>query len=289
MIEIKDIIKYSNCFCDKELLNLIEKIYINTQNSWQKNRSLEEIKKDTMVGKISEYILKKHIENNSDKFVLDYDNFRIDNFKKAAPLDCIFYKKDNNNIFKAIDKINNDVKNNNFGKISQDTKIFLKENEINTLEIKTTRITLRHYDNNGNINFNTILNDDFLAYPKYKRTLYKNLIINNWNDYLNLLNSINIFSKSLNVTELKEIEKENMTDFYARVYVKELEFNKFDIYLIGYISKNNLIEMGNIKRMPKFNKSENALYIAAPLKMGNGFKKKYENKELDFNNDYNVN
>lgn len=289
MIEIKDIIKYSNCFCDKELLNLIEKIYINTQNSWQKNRSLEEIKKDTMVGKISEYILKKHIENNSDKFVLDYDNFRIDNFKKAAPLDCIFYKKDNNNILKAIDKINNDVKNNNFGKISQDTKIFLKENEINTLEIKTTRITLRHYDNNGNINFNTILNDDFLAYPKYKRTLYKNLIINNWNDYLNLLNSINIFSKSLNVTELKEIEKENMTDFYARVYVKELEFNKFDIYLIGYISKNNFIEMGNIKRMPKFNKSENALYIAAPLKMGNGFQKKYENKELDFNNDYNVN
>lgn len=289
MIEIKDIIKYSNCFCDKELLNLIEKIYINTQNSWQKNRSLEEIKKDTMVGKISEYILKKHIENNSDKFVLDYDNFRIDNFKKAAPLDCIFYKKDNNNILKAIDKINNDVKNNNFGKISQDTKIFLKENEINTLEIKTTRITLRHYDNNGNINFNTILNDDFLAYPKYKRTLYKNLIINNWNDYLNLLNSINTFSKSLNVTELKEIEKENMTDFYARVYVKELEFNKFDIYLIGYISKNNFIEMGNIKRMPKFNKSENALYIAAPLKMGNGFQKKYENKELDFNNDYNVN
>lgn len=36
--------------------------------------------------------------------------------------------------------------------------------------------------------------------------------------------------------------------------------------------------MGNIKRMPKFNKSENALYIAAPLKMGNGFQKKFTNK-----------
>lgn len=64
-----------------------------------------------------------------------------------------------------------------------------------------------------------------------------------------------------------------MYDFYARVYVEQISSNLFDIYIIGYITKQNLIKDSVIKRMPQYGKSEQALYIATQIKNGIKFKK----------------
>lgn len=47
-----------------------------------------------------------------------------------------------------------------------------------------------------------------------------------------------------------------MYDFYARVYVEQISSNLFDIYIIGYITKQNFIKNSVIKRMPQYGKSE---------------------------------
>ena len=63
----------------------------------------------------------------------------------------------------------------------------------------------------------------------------------------------------------------NMYDFYARVYVEQISSNLFDIHIIGYITKQNLIKDSVIKRMPQYGKSEQALYIATQIRNGTKF------------------
>ena len=85
MIISQDIILYKNISCPNELLEQIEIIATHTKNTWQSNRSLDEIIKDTTIGKIAEYTLKEHISKHSDYAILDYDDFRVDNYEKHAP------------------------------------------------------------------------------------------------------------------------------------------------------------------------------------------------------------
>jgi len=91
MIILQDIITYKNISCPNELLKQVKIIAEHTKNTWQSNRSLDEIIKDTTIGKIAEYTLKEHISKHSDYAILDYDDFRVDNYEKHAPLDCIIF------------------------------------------------------------------------------------------------------------------------------------------------------------------------------------------------------
>lgn len=95
MIILQDIILYKNISCPNELLEQIKIIAEHTKNTWQSNRSLDEIIKDTTIGKIAEYTLKGHISKHSGYAILDYDDFRVDNYEKHAPLDCIIFEKQN--------------------------------------------------------------------------------------------------------------------------------------------------------------------------------------------------
>ncbi|WP_107946103.1 hypothetical protein [Campylobacter concisus] len=267
MIAPEEIILYKNVPCSDELLEQIKTIATYTQNTWQQNRGLDVKIKDTIIGKVAEYTLKNYISNYSDFAILDYDDFRIDNYKKHAPLDCIIFNKQNRNLQVAIDAINTDAINNRNGTMSNDTKKFLKENNIFTMEIKSTRITDRH-KKNGILDFQTILNDDFLAYPKFYRKIPNDIQVNSWDQYRNFCIGNNRIDSSVTLDKLKCIEFENMYDYYARVYVEQINNNSFDIYIIGHISKQNFIKNSVIKHMPQYNKSEQALYIATAINNG---------------------
>lgn len=272
MIILQDIIAYKNISCPNELLEQIKIIAEHTKNTWQSNRSLDDIIKDTTIGKIAEYTLKEHISKHSGYAILDYDDFRVDNYEKHAPLDCIIFEKQNSDLQLAINAINVDATNNSNGAISNNTKEFLKNLKIYTMEIKSTRITNRHKEKDT-INYQAILNDDFLAYPKFYRKVPSGIEINNWHKYLDYCMNNNKIQPNTDLATLQEIELKNMYDFYARVYVEQISSNLFDIYIIGYITKQNLIKDSVIKRMPQYGKSEQALYIATQIKNGIKFKK----------------
>ena len=138
------------------------------------------------------------------------------------------------------------------------------------MEIKSTRITNRHKEKDT-INYQAILNDDFLAYPKFYRKVPSEIEINNWDRYLDYCISNSRVQPDIDLTILQEIELNNMYDFYARVYVDQISSNLFDIYIIGYITKQNLIKDSVIKRMPQYGKSEQALYIATQIRNGTKF------------------
>ena len=53
-----------------------------------------------------------------------------------------------------------------------------------------------------------------------------------------------------------------MDDFYIRVYMDEIH-NK--ALILGFITKEDFMKPPYIKKMPKFGKSENALYLAKNL------------------------
>lgn len=221
MIILQDIITYKNISCPNELLKQIKIIAEHTKNTWQSNRSLDEIIKDTTIGKIAEYTLKEHISKHSGYAILDYDDFRVDNYEKHAPLDCIIFEKQNSDLQLAINA----------------------------------------------------MNVDFLAYPKFYRKVPSEIEINSWHKYLDYCMNNNKIQPNTDLATLQEIELKNMYDFYARVYVEQISSNLFDIYIIGYITKQNLIKDSVIKRMPQYGKSEQALYIATQIKNGIKFKK----------------
>ena len=270
MIISQDIILYKNISCPNELLEQIKIIAEHTKNTWQSNRSLDDIIKDTTIGKIAEYTLKEHISKHSGYAILDYDDFRVDNYEKHAPLDCVIFKKENSDLQLAINTINLDATNNSNGAISNNTKEFLKNFKIYTMEIKSTRITNRHKEKDT-INYQAILNDDFLAYPKFYRKVPSEIEINNWDRYLDYCISNSRVQTDIDLTILQEIELNNMYDFYARVYVGQISNNLFDIHIIGYITKQNFIKNSVIKRMPQYGKSEQALYIATQIRNGTKF------------------
>ena len=190
--------------------------------------------------------------------------------KKHAPLDCIIFEKQNSDLQLAINAINVDATNNSNGAISNNTKEFLKNLKIYTMEIKSTRITNRHKEKDT-INYQAILNDDFLAYPKFYRKVPSGIEINNWDRYLDYCISNSRVQPDIDLTILQEIELNNMYDFYARVYVDQINDNLFDIHIMGYITKQDFIKNSVIKRMPQYGKSEQALYIATQIRNGTKF------------------
>lgn len=271
MLAPQDIVAYKNISCPDELLKEIKIIANHTKNTWQTNRTLESIISDTKIGKIAEFTLKNHIKQYSNYDILDYDDFRVNNYEKHAHLDCIIFQKQNTQIDNAITQINLDTTNSLSGALSQNTKDLLRQSQIHTMEIKSTRITNRH-KNNSEISFDKIINDDFLAYPKFARKISSHIQINSWEQYHNFCIENHKISPNIDLITLKNIEFENMYDFYARIYVEQLDLNVFDIYLIGYITKQDFIEKSTIKRMPQYQKSEQSLYIATKLKNGVKFK-----------------
>lgn len=241
----------------------IDNIVENTINTWQKERTEKEKALDTSLGKLAEVSFEFYLKNNLKNVdFLSYDNIRTDEFLKHAPFDFLLFNKNINKVLLQtfINKITEEVKNNKFGKISDELKLNLSKNKIYITEMKSTRINVaRHYKDNK-ICLNNILLDDFLEYPKYLRISEDNKI-KDFDTY-----SKYVFDKyKINKEKLLNLEFANLKHIYIRCYIDELE-NK--AYLIGYLTKDVFRKTFNIKQMKKQGKSEFALYLFSNLKEG---------------------
>lgn len=234
-----------------------------TQNTWQPDRESEEKQRDTAQGKIAEYFVEYYLNNVLKLCYIPYDDFRKNDFTKHAPFDGILIKKyDEDFVEGFIELITKEVSENERGQISVNLHEKLIENDIYTVEIKSTKVVKRHKKGN-NINeiIEAIKNDDYLEYPHYCRSSY---YINRVEDYVEYLNSLNKFSKRVNLENLKEVELPFMKFFYIRVY---MDYNDKIVYLIGFITREKFfVDKPKIKKMVKWGKSEKAIYFAKNIK-----------------------
>ena len=247
----------------------IKTIAENTVNTWQEKRSNVSKEEDTKMGKMAEDIFSAYIKHNMRNLTyLSYDDIRTNNFKKHAPFDGLIFNNtsiDMENLIKIIIEINDEITNDKWGKISDDLKIKCQKNHIYIVEIKSTRVTDRHKIN-SKVNLDIFLKDDFLEYPKYLRT-DKYDTINGFMEYVNFCKKYRDFVCSTDdcIADIKHEEKNNMRHLYARVYIDEQENIA---YIIGCISNRTFINNAIIKKMPQWQKSELALYLATSLSNG---------------------
>lgn len=266
MILKEDIKIIKNVFLNEDEILNCEKIANNTFNTWQK-RSKDLILKDTVLGKISEKALYLDFEKEN-LFSFDmYDKFRVDDFKKHNDIDLILNLSEKN-LEEAKRLIILNTYNSSFNK--KDINKIMEKTGTKVIEIKSTRITDRLFDN-GNILFDKMLKDDFLEYPFHLRKgnisttkEYISFVVNKEKNNYKLLNDFQVFEK------IKEEQLNEMSDYYVRTYVKQDDFNiyKADVYIVGICHKLNFIQNFNIKKMVQKNKSENSIYLSLPLNKG---------------------
>lgn len=245
----------------------------NTVNTWQPNRSEKEKMADTSLGKIAESIFEKYITRFSLQY-LSYDDFRENNFEKHAPFDgLLFSNKKENEIKFFTNRINKEVSESDYGKVSVELLSDLTRNQIYTIEVKSTRINDRH-KRNGKVDLATIKRDDFLTYPSAIRKSIKDYTFSGYADLLVQTGKISVPSGSEKVNIARKYEKQFMMDFYVRVYIDEQTKTG---YIMGFISKNQFIKNAVLKRMFKKNKSELPLYLATPISYGKSIDDLIEN------------
>jgi hypothetical protein len=261
MIKPEDI-SVSQVFLTENEKEKIRKIANMTHNTWQSNRTIESKIADTSMGKVCEKAILKHISNQG-LFIIDYDDYRLDDFSNHAPVDFIICPNQNsaNKIIEMIAKKSLSHKSAEFS--LEERKMINKEKAF-LCEVKSTRIIDRH-KTNSNVDVNKILNrDDFLTYPKYIR---KSDSIHSIDDYVKFCIQNNLSKSKEDV--LKK-EKKNMANLYFRAYLDEANNN---VFLIGVIDRKNFINKSYVKKMSQKNKSENAIYLATSLRNGKSIEK----------------
>lgn len=288
------IIESNKTSIKKEVLTLSE----NTANTWQGNRSSEEKLADTKQGKDAEAALSLYIQEYRDFEYISYDDIRNDKLKKHAPFDGLLYKNNKTNKFiidSCIFKILKDIENDTYGRISIETRNILRQNDIYTVEIKSTKVndkkkagTFKTDINDYDYEYLTkkIKYDDYFIYPHFCRDTTSNLITN-FDEYCSYIeNNKLIIAKDKKELENKifEIEYSNSSDIQIRVYVDE-EIGKF--FLMGYILVEDIIKQKNISKFPS-DKSQNALYYKTKLSTGNSLNLLFSEPKLWDINTYKV-
>lgn len=253
-------------------VNIISK---NTINTWQPDRDETEKKSNTEQGKLAETAVEKLFKDNSVKAVLlPYDHFRADNCLSHAPFDDLLFYSDTvskSTLDEYIKKICDESNKNSYGKISENLREDLFDNNIYVVEIKSTKVSNRKkanasftsYEKDEELNalIDEICKDDFLTYPKYLRCGDKNWIqyCEYSKAYDKRLSGLSGYALSC---KMKEIELRNMADYYIRVYI---DYDNSKVIIMGYIEKNEFMEYPTLKKMPLYGKSENALYLSKEL------------------------
>lgn len=249
----------------------------HTHNTWQKNRLYEEILEDTVQGKIIEEMFEDFISSiNRGISYISYDDFRKDDFEKHAPIDGLIFRDGNNNVESCISRIVKDVEGNSFGKITEETRDFLRSQSIFTIEIKSSRIPDKDYpDTTKKFNdwktqeeiISNLRKRDFLVYPKYTRNLGRD--IHNFEQYLSFVKSsnseFNAMSKDLFVNVLLTEEMKDKCDIYTRIFVDKAHTDNIIAYMLGYTLRECFFYEPRIINMPRLGKSENALYYVYPI------------------------
>ena len=261
---IKGIDKYISTYSS------IKTIIDNTVETWQPNRSTTSKTNDTKLGKLAEGVVSAYIKTTMPHVqYLSYDDFRTNNFKKHAPFDGLLFLDSVPTLVlkNIIDEMNIEITKNKYGKITDTLKYKSLINHLFITEIKSTRVTNRHKNRDGNVDIDKLLADDFLEYPKYIR-VDKDNKINNFQDYIKFLKENRGFKCKNELScedNIKKIEKANMRHIYIRVYIDEFTNTA---YIIGCINMQEFLKNVVLKKMKQYGKSEMAIYLSTSLKNG---------------------
>lgn len=147
----------------------------NTVNTWQANRSVNEKKADTELGKFAEDAVITALKILGFNCYHSYDSFRNDDFRLHAPFDGLIIKELD---AKLVNMINNAVVNEG-PKLSIKTREEIRRHKGLTVEVKSTRLAQKYknrasfndYSNNEQLvrlieELNSL---DFLTYPHFTR------------------------------------------------------------------------------------------------------------------------
>ena len=276
-------------FQRKNRLNFLNgdvlKIASNTVNTWQKERKHKEVVRDTVQGKIAEDMFEDLIlllQSEYDIRYLSYDNFRNDHFKKHAPIDGILYESSNTIMDSGIAKILKEVSSNEYGRISTETREFLNKNKLYTVEIKSSRVPDKDYEEIDLDNFKNkeqqlniiekLRKRDFLTYPRYTRLL--GMKVHNFTEYCEYVKRKIVEFSDLECEELESTiiskEIEIKSDIYTRIFMDWNNTESVIGYLTGYALKEDFFETPRVINMFRRGKSENALYFVCPIRKTRG-------------------
>ena len=250
-----------------------ERIAHNTVNTWQGWRGEKEKLDNTRQGKIAESAISTFYQDK-DICYISYDEFRADGFEKHAPFDGLLYTPlcvSEKDFYMLLDEINDEIAQSGVGQISPQLREKLRAYNVFTVEIKSTRISIKKIQYSGFKSYDSftdkqrliseICKDDFLTYPKHTRTGD-----HTWESYCAMVKLRNPAFSRLNglalLSAVRDMELEYMDDYYIRVYMDE---SNRKVLILGYITRFDMMNPPIIKKMILPGKSNNALYLSQPL------------------------
>ena len=252
----------------------IENIVTHTHNTWEHNRPISVIRKNTIQGKRAELVIERLLKDHSTIRYISYDTFREDDFEKHAPFDGIIFNESISNLMlnEVKERVNNDVRNGDSGIITVETREFLEDRGVFTVEIKSSLLQdPRDYDTMTHKQKNLRTDEDYAALCEYIKGRYDYFVyphfcrdnpsITSFYDYTIYVrrmypNLANGCSKKDFLFNLLQEEFNNACNVYTRVFFDILSD---EIIIPGYVTKTRFFEEPRIKKMHS-PKSANAIY-----------------------------
>lgn len=282
----------------KEELDMeeIERIVVHTHNTWQHGRPISEIRENTVQGKRAEMVIERILAENSTARYLSYDKIRKDDFNKHAPFDGVIFDSSTGKqtLEEAAKRINSDVisGNGDSGIISIETREFLEERGIFTVEIKSSllqdprdykKMVHKSKGQRTEEDYNALCEYiknfyDYFVYPHYCRD---SLEITSFYEYTTYVREVNPdmageADKAGFLRNLMREEFDNACNIYTRVFFDVLSD---EIIIPGYVVKTRFFEEPRIMKMPS-QKSKNAIYYMYHMKLGTGILEVDKDQEL---------
>jgi hypothetical protein len=232
----------------------IIEIVRHTANTWQQKRKAEEKMQDAVLGKAAETGFEQYCRKEGLS-LRTWDELRDDGFLYHSSVDGFLAKVE------SAQRLNSEQ----FLLAARQAKPedqayfnsnFLRrcENEprIYGYEVKSTRIASRHMVD-GELAYNTILNDDFMVYPRVRRVPK--------GQFTNQLKA-----QLMRPEELEAI-KVKTPHLLIRAYMQE-ENDRYKVHLVRWITREDFFNKAMVKRMSRPGKSDEALYYAVQLSEG---------------------
>ena len=270
----------------------IDHIALNTKNTWEKSRSLDEKKRNTAQGKITEDFFLELIEYGNTLFdrrlvYTSYDSFRNDLFKNHAPIDGLLCESSNLKLQDIKNLILDDLSQSKASKLSDEMLDLCRKNKIYTVEIKSSKVPSRCYrvgENGQDISENysefvksrhqeSLLRSlnrlDYFKYPKYNRDMAA--IIRNSCEYLNWVRSEECLGRvNASNEDILKAEYQSTLDIHTRIFTDFNTTDSYICYVFGYAIRDEFYRNFNVQNFFS-NKSKNSLYVTSPINQSNKF------------------
>ena len=256
----------------------IEKINVdglvsNTANTWQAERSVQEKRADTELGKFAEDAVITALKVLGLNYYHSYDSFRSDNFKLHAPFDGLLIK---NLTSEIVNLINNSVVTEG-NKLSAATREKIRKLGGLTVEVKSTRLAKKYKDrasfsgDSDDESVKRIVEElsslDFLTYPYFTR--YGDMTFDQYCGYAET-HYLHTWKRGQELRDyVKQIELANASDFYIRVFVDE-ECGK--VIILGCIDRQSFFAYPRTHKLILPGKSEVPLYFVKKIREGYSLK-----------------